>query len=69
MPKAIRCDNGEPFTAARAPAGISRLSARWIKLGIRVERIDPGKPQQNGRHERMHLTLIRPHLDLGGMAC
>ena len=57
LPKAIRCDNGEPFTAARAPAGISQLSAWWLKLGIRVERIDPGKPQQNGRHERMHLTL------------
>jgi transposase InsO family protein len=57
LPKAIRCDNGEPFIAARAPAGLSRLSAWWVKLGIRVERIDPGKPQQNGRHERMHLTL------------
>lgn len=57
MPKAIRCDNGEPFVAARAPAGLSRLSAWWLKLGIRLERIDPGEPQQNGRHERMHLTL------------
>jgi hypothetical protein len=57
LPKAIRCDNGEPFIAARAPAGLSRLSAWWVKLGIRVERTDPGKPQQNGRHERMHLTL------------
>ncbi|HET9753775.1 MAG TPA: IS481 family transposase [Myxococcales bacterium] len=57
LPKAIRCDNGEPFIACRAPAGLSRLSAWWVKLGIRVERIDPGKPQQNGRHERMHLTL------------
>jgi transposase InsO family protein len=57
LPKALRCDNGEPFIAARSPAGLSRLSAWWVKLGIRVERIDPGKPQQNGRHERMHLTL------------
>jgi transposase InsO family protein len=57
MPRAIRCDNGEPFVAARAPCGLSRLSAWWVKLGIRIERIDPGKPQQNGRHERMHLTL------------
>src|SRR6202022_3655479 len=57
MPKAIRCDNGEPFIAARAPAGLSRLSAWWVKLGIDIERIDPGEPQQNGRHERMHLTL------------
>ena len=57
LPKALRCDNGEPFIAARSPAGLSRLSAWWVKLGIRVERIDPGKPQQNGRHERLHLTL------------
>src|SRR5438045_2402073 len=57
LPKAIRCDNGEPFVASRAPAGLSRLSAWWVKLGIRLERIDPGEPQQNGRHERMHLTL------------
>lgn len=57
LPKAIRCDNGEPFIAARAPCGLSRLSAWWVKLGICVERIDPGQPQQNGRHERMHLTL------------
>src|SRR5205085_11754263 len=49
--------NGEPFVASRAPAGLSRLSAWWVKLGIRLERIDPGEPQQNGRHERMHLTL------------
>jgi transposase InsO family protein len=57
LPKAIRCDNGEPFVAARAPAGLSRLSAWWVKLGIAIERIDPGEPSQNGRHERMHLTL------------
>jgi transposase InsO family protein len=57
LPKAIRSDNGEPFVAVAAPAGLSQLSAWWAKLGIRLERIDPGKPQQNGRHERMHLTL------------
>jgi transposase InsO family protein len=57
LPRAIRCDNGEPFIAARAPCGLSKLSAWWVKLGIRIERIDPGQPQQNGRHERMHLTL------------
>ena len=56
MPTAIRSDNGPPF-ASKAPAGLSRLSAWWTKLGIRHERIEPGKPQQNGRHERMHLTL------------
>ncbi len=57
LPAAIRSDNGLPFVAAQAPAGLSRLSAWWVKLGIRLERIDPGKPYQNGRHERMHLTL------------
>jgi transposase InsO family protein len=57
LPKAIRSDNGEPFVAAGAPAGLSTLSAWWARLGIRLERIDPGKPQQNARHERMHLTL------------
>ena len=56
LPRAIRSDNGPPF-ASRALAGLSRLSVWWIKLGIRPERIEPGKPQQNGRHERMHLTL------------
>ena len=56
LPEAIRTDNGSPF-ASRAPAGLSRLSMLWLRLGIRHERIEPGKPQQNGRHERMHLTL------------
>ena len=56
LPGAIRSDNGPPF-ASRAIGGLSRLSVWWIKLGIRPERIEPGKPQQNGRHERMHLTL------------
>lgn len=56
LPRAIRSDNGAPF-ATRAPLGLSKLSVWWIKLGIIPERIEPGKPQQNGRHERMHLTL------------
>jgi transposase InsO family protein len=56
LPQAIRSDNGAPF-ASRAIGGLSRLSVWWIKLGIEPERIEPGKPQQNGRHERMHLTL------------
>jgi len=56
LPQAIRSDNGPPF-ASRALRGLSRLSVWWIKLGIEPERIEPGKPQQNGRHERMHLTL------------
>ncbi|HEY2385661.1 MAG TPA: integrase core domain-containing protein [Candidatus Binatia bacterium] len=57
LPTAMRSDNGEPFACITAPAGLTQLSAWWAKLGIRLERIDPGKPQQNGRHERMHLTL------------
>lgn len=56
LPEAIRTDNGSPF-ASRAPAGLSQLSMLWLRLGIRHERIEPGQPQQNGRHERMHRTL------------
>lgn len=58
VPEAIRTDNGAPF-ASRALCGLSRLSVYFTKLGIRLERIDPGAPQQNGRHERMHRTLKR----------
>jgi transposase InsO family protein len=57
LPKAMRSDNGEPFASTSTAGGLSQLSVWWVKLGIRLERIDPGKPQQNGRHERMHLTL------------
>ena len=56
MPEAIRTDNGEPF-ASVGLSGLSRLSVWWIKLGIRLERIPLGKPQHNGRHERMHRSL------------
>lgn len=56
LPAAIRTDNGPPF-ASQALCGLSRLSVWWIKLGIRHQRIEPGRPQQNGRHERMHRTL------------
>jgi len=56
LPEAIRTDNGAPF-ASLAMGGISQLSKWWIRLGIKPERIRPGKPAQNGRHERMHLTL------------
>jgi putative transposase len=56
LPDAIRTDNGTPF-ASRAPGGLSRLAMWWLRLGIRHERIDPGCPEQNGRHERMHKTL------------
>ena len=56
LPYAMRTDNGAPF-ASRAIAGISRLSVYLMKLGIVPERIKPGHPEQNGRHERMHRTL------------
>jgi len=56
LPEAIRTDNGAPF-ASRAIAGLSRLAVWWMKLGIEPERIQPAHPEQNGRHERMHLTL------------
>ena len=56
LPVAMRTDNGVPF-ATTALAGLSRLNLWWIKLGIRHQRIDPGHPEQNGRHERMHKTL------------
>ena len=57
LPTAIRTDNGTPFASANALFGLSKLSVWWLRLGIRIERIKPGCPQQNGRHERMHLTL------------
>ena len=56
LPLAIRTDNGTPF-ASVGMGRLTRLSVWWIKLGIALERIDPGRPQQNGRHERMHRTL------------
>jgi hypothetical protein len=56
LPKRIRTDNGNPF-AFNAIGRISRLPAWWIRLGIMPELIEPGCPQQNGRHERMHRTL------------
>lgn len=56
LPDALRTDNGPPF-ASRALAGLSRLAVWLIKLGVVPERIEPGHPEQNGRHERMHLTL------------
>jgi putative transposase len=57
LPLAIRTDNGVPFASASAFFGLSKLSVWWLRLGIGIERIRPGCPQQNGRHERMHLTL------------
>lgn len=56
LPEQIVTDNGPPF-CARGIGGISHLSKQWLKLGIRHVRTQPGRPQQNGRHERMHRTL------------
>lgn len=56
LPRVLRSDNGPPF-ASRGVSGLSRLAVQLIKAGVLPERIEPGKPQQNGRHERMHLTL------------
>lgn len=56
LPHAILSDNGSPF-GSLGLFGWSKLSLNWIRLGIRIERIKPGHPEQNGRHERMHLTL------------
>lgn len=58
LPERVRTDNGVPF-ASLGTGGLSRLSIWWIRLGIVPERITPGRPQQNGRHERMHRTLKR----------
>ena len=57
LPVAIRSDNGLPFASPNGLYNLSRLSVWWLRLGIAIERIKPGHPQQNGRHERMHLTL------------
>jgi putative transposase len=57
LPQRIRTDNGVPFASAHALYGLSKLAVWWLRLGIQIERITPGHPQQNGRHERMHLTL------------
>ena len=59
LPAAIRSDNGVPFASPNGLYTLSKLSVWWLRLGIAIERIKPGHPQQNGRHERMHLTLKR----------
>jgi transposase InsO family protein len=57
LPLAIRSDNGVPFASPNALFNLSKLAVWWLRLGVGIERIQPGHPQQNGRHERMHLTL------------
>jgi len=59
LPTSIRTDNGVPFASPNSLFGLSKLSVWWLRLGIQIERIKPAHPQQNGRHERMHLTLKR----------
>src|SRR5207244_8784192 len=56
LPRAMRSDNGPPF-ASTGLAGLTKLSAYWLRLGIALERIRPAHPQDNGQHERMHRTL------------
>jgi putative transposase len=58
LPERIRCDNGTPFGGA-GPTGLTRLSAWWVKLGIEVEFIAPGRPDQNGAHEQFHRVYKR----------
>jgi putative transposase len=57
LPKAMQCDNGTPFIAVRGRGGLTRLSAWWISLGIRIVRSRLASPQDNGGHERMHVDL------------
>jgi putative transposase len=59
LPDIIRSDNGGPFASITGPCGLSRLSAWWLSLGIKPERIAPGHPEQNGGHERMHGDIAR----------
>ncbi len=57
LPAAIRTDNGGTLASPNAPFGLSKLAVWWLRLGIKIQRIQPGCPQQNARHERLHLTL------------
>jgi transposase InsO family protein len=70
LPANIRSDNGVPFASAHALFNLSKLAVWWLRLGIGIERIKPGHPQQNGRHERMHLTLKKEATNpLLGISC
>jgi transposase InsO family protein len=57
LPQTIRSDNGPPFASPNAILGLTRLATWWMSLGIKLDRIDPGSPYQNGAHERMHLDM------------
>lgn len=65
LPEVIRSDNGSPFACTRAPLGLSRLSAWWVSLGITLDRIRPGHPEENGAHERLHKDIA---LEVQGVA-
>lgn len=67
LPAAMRSDNGVPFASPNSLFNLSKLSVWWLRLGIEIERIKPGHPQQNGRHERMHLTLKKEATRPAGM--
>jgi transposase InsO family protein len=67
LPWGIRSDNGIPFASGNSLFNLSKLSVWWLRLGIAIERIQPGHPQQNGRHERMHLTLKKEATRPAGM--
>jgi len=67
LPLAIRSDNGVPFASPNGLFNLSKLAVWWLRLGIAIERIKPGHPQQNGRHERMHLTLKQEATRPAGM--
>jgi transposase InsO family protein len=67
LPRAIRSDNGVPFASPNGLFNLSKLSVWWLRLGVEIERIKPGNPQQNGRHERMHRTLKREATRPSGM--
>lgn len=67
LPAAIRSDNGVPFASPNGLYNLSKLSVWWLRLGIAIERIKPGNPQQNGRHERMHRTLKQEATRPAGM--
>lgn len=57
LPEIIRSDNGPPFANAQSLLGLTKLSVWWMSLGIKLDRIDPGSPSQNGAHERMHRDM------------
>ncbi len=59
LPEIIRSDNGPPFASMQSLLGLTKLSVWWLSLGIKLDRIEPGKPYQNGAHERMHKDMAR----------